>query len=71
MNTKPHITAKENRLPITTDVKTVTDADGVPVLLIIRERNQVLICESDNMNRNIRLTAATAPILVDILESFR
>ena len=53
------------------DVKTVEDADGVPVLLIIRERNQVLICEGDNMNRNIRLSAATAPILVDILESSR
>jgi hypothetical protein len=47
------------------------DADGVPVLLIIRERNQLLICESDNMNRNIKLTAATAPTLVDILQSFR
>ena len=58
-------------MSVTTDVTTVKDADGVPVLLIIRERNQVLICESDNMNRNIRLSAATAPILVDILESFR
>ena len=55
----------------TTDLKTVNDAEGFPILLIIRERNELLICESDNMNRNIRLTAATAPTLVDILQSFR
>lgn len=55
----------------TTDFKTVNDAEGVPILLIIRERNELLICESDNMNRNIRLNAATAPTLVDILQSFR
>ncbi len=49
----------------------MNDADGVPLLLIIKERNELLICESDNMNRNIKLTAETTPTLVDILRSLR
>ena len=53
------------------DIKTVKDADGVPVLLIIKQNNELLICETDNMNRNIKLRAAAAPSLLDILESFR
>lgn len=53
------------------DVKTLKDADGVPVLLIIKEKNELLICETDNMNSHIRLTAATAPWLAEILGSFR
>ena len=49
------------------NVKTVKDEDGVPVLLIIKEKDHLLICESDNVNRNIKLRVATAPTLVDLL----
>ena len=50
------------------DVKTVHDKDGVPVLLIIKDRNELLICDADNMNSHIKLRAGTAPNLIDILQ---
>ena len=58
-------------MSVATEIKTVNDADGVPVLLIIKERNELLICESDNINRNIKLTGANTRTLVEILQSFR
>ena len=51
-----------------TDLKTVRDADGVPVLLIIKERNELLICEPDDINRNIKLRAAHARNLIKALQ---
>ena len=50
------------------DVRTVNDKDGVPVLLIIKDRNELLICEAYNMDSHIKLRAGTAPSLVDILQ---
>jgi len=53
------------------DVKTVTDSDGIPVLLIIKDKNELLICEADNMGSHIKLQMAAAPTLVDTLLGLR
>lgn len=51
-----------------TDIKTVRDEDGVPVLPIIKQRNELLIWEADNMDSHIKLRVATAATLVDMLQ---
>ena len=46
---------------------TVNDPDGVPALLIIRERNEVLICDSNNLQRNLKVPMTVMAKLVDAL----
>jgi hypothetical protein len=55
-------------LPKSTDIRTVNDKEGTPVLEVIKERNTLLICESNNMHRNVKLTLSAIPTLIDAME---
>ena len=56
-------------MPKSTDIRTVNDKEGTPVLEVIKERNTLLICESNNMHRNVKLTLSAIPTLIDALET--
>jgi hypothetical protein len=56
-------------MPKSTDIRMVNDKEGTPVLEVIRERNTLLICESNNMHRNVKVTLSAIPTLVDALET--
>ncbi len=40
------------------ELKTVSDADGIPVLEIVKEGDNVTIYEADDMDRQIRFPVA-------------
>ena len=52
---------------IVTHVRTVNDVGGAPVLEIIKERGELLICDANNMDRNIKLSSAAIPALISVL----
>lgn len=56
-------------MPKSTDIRTVSDKEGTPVLEVIKERNTLLICETNNMHRNVKLTFSAIPTLIDALEA--
>lgn len=56
-------------MPKSTDIRTVNDREGTAVLEVIRERNTLLICETNNMHRNVKLTLSAVPTLIDTLET--
>ena len=47
----------------------VNDHEGISVLEVINERNMLLICETNNMHRNVKLTLSAIPRLKDVLET--
>jgi hypothetical protein len=55
-------------MPISTEIRTVNDKEGTPVLEVIKERNTLLICETNNMLRNVKLTLSAIPTLIEALE---
>ena len=56
-------------MPISTDIRTVSDKEGTPVLEVIKERNTLLICEINNMHRNVKLNLSAIPTLINALET--
>jgi hypothetical protein len=56
-------------MPKSIDIRTVNDKEGTPVLEVIKERNSLLICETNNMHRNVKLTLSEIPTLIDTLET--
>ena len=46
---------------------TINDPDGVPALLIIRERNEVLICDSNNPDHNLKIRMTVMATLLAAL----
>ena len=53
------------------ELKTVNDADGVPVLEIVVEGDNVTIYEADDMDRQIRFPIALLPYLTEHLKTFK
>jgi hypothetical protein len=53
------------------ELKTVTNADGIPVLEIVVEGDSITIYEADNMDREIRFPLALLPKLAENLKSFK
>jgi len=53
------------------ELKTVNDADGVPVLEIVVEGDNVTIYEADDMDRQIRFPIALLPYLTEHLKAFK
>ncbi len=53
------------------ELKTVNDADGVPVLEIVVEGDNVTIYEADDMDRQIRFPLALVPYLTENLKTFK
>lgn len=56
-------------MPKSTNIRTVNDKEGTPVLEVIKERNTLLICETNNMYRNVTLTWSAIPTLIHALET--
>lgn len=48
--------------------RTVRDPRGLMVLEIVRDDDNLIIFEADDMDRQIRFPAAAIPMLVDVLE---
>ncbi len=53
------------------ELKTVNDADGIPVLEIVVEGDNVTIYEADNMDREIRFPISLLPLLTQNLTAFK
>ncbi len=53
------------------ELRTVNDADGIPVLEIVVEGDSVTIYEADDMDREIRFPTALLPRLTKYLDSFK
>jgi hypothetical protein len=53
------------------ELKTVKDADGIPVLEIVVEGESVTIYEADDMDREIRFPITLLPILTKNLTGFK
>ena len=53
------------------ELKTVTNADGIPVLEIVIEGDSITIYEADNMDREIRFPLTLLPKLAENLKSFK
>ena len=53
------------------ELKTVKDADGIPVLEIVIEGDSVTIYEADDMDREIRFPITLLPRLTENLKSFK
>lgn len=53
------------------EIKTVNDANGVPVLEIVVEGENVTIYEADNMDREIRFPITLLPSVTEHLKSFK
>ncbi len=51
------------------EIKTVNDANGVPVLEIVIEGENVTIYEADDMDREIRFPITLLPLLTKNLQS--
>ena len=52
------------------ELRTVLNADGVPVLEIVVEGDSITIYEADNMDREVRFPITLLPILTETLKSF-
>jgi hypothetical protein len=52
-------------------LKTVKDADGIPVLEIVVEGDSITIYEADNMDREIRFPLTLLPNLTEYLAGFK
>ena len=52
------------------ELKTVNNADGVPVLEIVVEGDSMTIYEADDMDREIRFPITLLPNLTEYLASF-
>ena len=52
-------------------MKTVTDANGVPVLEIVMEGESVTIYEADDMDRQIRISVGLVSSLADHLKDLK
>jgi len=53
------------------ELKTVNDANGVPVLEIVVEGDNVTIYEADNMDREIRFPVALLPYITEHLKALK
>lgn len=53
------------------ELKTVKNADGIPVLEIVVEGDNVTIYEADDMDREIRFPLSLLPLLRDNLKTFK
>lgn len=53
------------------ELRTVKDADGVPVLEIVVESGSVTIYEADDMDREIRFPVSLLPLLTENLKAFK
>ena len=53
------------------ELKTVTNADGIPVLEIVIEGESITIYEADNMDREIRFPLTLLPTLAEHLKNFK
>lgn len=53
------------------ELKTVCDADGIPVLEMVKEGDHLTIYEADDMDREIRFPLALLPILVEHLHQYQ
>ncbi len=53
------------------ELKTVNDADGIPVLEIVVEGDSITIYEADNMDREIRFPISLLPLLTQNLSAFK
>ena len=53
------------------ELRTVKDADGVPVLEIVIEGGSVNIFEADDMDREIRFPISLLPLLTENLKGFK
>lgn len=50
--------------------RTVSDKSGIPILEIVREEDTITIFEADDMDRQVRFSAALIPVLIGCLEAF-
>lgn len=48
-------------------MQTVNDRDGVPALLIIKERNEISIFDSNNLNHNLKMSMTVMATLLAAL----
>ena len=53
------------------ELKTVSDADGIPVLEIVLEGENITIYEADDMDRQIRFPVALVRALAEHLSGFK
>ncbi len=53
------------------ELKTVNDADGIPVLEIVMEGDKVTIYEADDMDRQIRFPVSLLPHLTEHLKGLK
>ncbi len=56
-------------MPIPSEIRTVDDNRGIPVLEIIKERDALLICETNNLGRNIKIRSSAIPSLLLTLKA--
>ena len=52
------------------ELKTVKNADGIPVLEIVIEGDNITIYEADDMDREIRFPLTLVPNLTEYLRGF-
>ena len=53
------------------ELRTVCDANGIAVLEIVREGDNLTIYEADDMDREIRFPLALVPILLEHLQHYK
>ena len=53
------------------ELRTVKDADGIPVLEIVVEGDSITIYEADDMDREIRFPVTLLPSLAEYLAGFK
>jgi hypothetical protein len=53
------------------ELQTVSDADGIPVLEIVKEGDSVTIYEADDMDRQIRFPVAVVSALAEHLRDLK
>ena len=56
-------------MPIPAEIRTVDDNRGIPILEIIKERDALLICETNNLGRNIKIRSSAIPSLLLTLKA--
>ena len=53
------------------ELRTVVDADGVPVLEIVKENDVLVIYEADDMDRQVQFSVSDIPALISHLDSLK
>jgi len=53
------------------ELKTVSDANGIPVLEIVKEGDHLTIYEADDMDREIRFPLTLVPVLLEHLQRYK